>query len=63
MSNTDKTICKGKSQKERAVRDNRMVFMFEMMKRIGYVIKVRHIDHMTITGVLYSIKPSLPQNL
>ena len=37
--------------------------MFKIFSLIGDLVKLRHINHLTITGVLSTIKPSVPQKV
>jgi hypothetical protein len=54
---------KPKQQKELAIRDNRMLCMFKISHLIGDIVKLKHVDHLTICGVLTTIKPSVPQKV
>ncbi|CAI2386093.1 unnamed protein product [Moneuplotes crassus] len=52
---------KVKGQKEISIKENRMIYAFQSYKLLGSVVKIIHINHMTIMGVLKTIKPSVPQ--
>ena len=39
---------KPKQQKELAIRDNRMLCMFKISHLIGDIVKLKHVDHLTI---------------
>lgn len=42
-------------QKKLAIRDNKMLATYIMTKLIGSLVKLKHINHMTIYGVLYTV--------
>ncbi len=52
---------KSKSQKEWSIKNNRMIWSFKSLHLIGNLVKVKHINHMTLTGVLATIRQSFPQ--
>ena len=57
MKNTDnsKQKTKTRTRKDISIRDGRMMCVFATANLLGNIVKLKHIDHKTITGLFYTM--------